>query len=209
MLSLTPRFAYRVLVPASELIFLLGILISGSIFFRGKSFDIKAAVISDLESPEDNPRGYAVLAAAIAISGMFLAPAVLIFYRQLRYKKRWLARLAAAWFSLGNAGAIAIGLTAPFRLGYSPLHVQLAFAAFIGIAAGIWFDILALRGLSFLKWFQGGVFLLLFYLYFGPDFFSDNHLLTSIAFWELLLCVDVGIALLALAKAVTLAEEIG
>ena len=32
----TPRLAYRVLVPASELIFLLGLLVSGTILFRDK-----------------------------------------------------------------------------------------------------------------------------------------------------------------------------
>lgn len=202
MIRLTPRFAYRVLVPASELVFLLGVLVSGAIFFRGKPFDIKASIISDLESPEDNPRGYAGLAAAIAVSGVFLGPAALVFYRQLRWKKRWLARIGAAWFALGITGAVGIGLTAPFTRGYSPLHVQLAYAAFIGIGAGIWFDLLAVPRLYSLKWFQGAVFLLLLYLYFGPDFFNNDHLLTSIAFWEWLLCADVGIALIALARTV-------
>lgn len=206
MILLTPRFAYRVFVPASELIFFLGLLVSGTIFFQGKPFDFKAVVISDLESPEDNPRGYAAAAAATAISGVLLAPASLVFYRQLRYKKRWLARIAGAWFALGVAGAIAIGLTAPFTRGYSPLHVQLAFAAFVGIAGGIWFDILTLPSLSFLKWFQGVVFLFLLYLYFGPDFFNYDHLLTSLAFSEWILCVDVGLALLALARAVDRGE---
>jgi hypothetical protein len=206
---LTPRLAYRVLVPASELIFLLGLLISGAIFSRAKPFDIKAAIISDLESPDDNPRGYAASAASTALSGVLLAPAALAFYRQLRYKKRWLARIAAAWFSLGIAGAIAIGLTAPFTRGYTPLHVQLAYAAFIGIAGGIWFDVLAIPSRSFLKGFQGVVFLFLLYLYFGPDFFNNDHLLTSLAFWEWALCADAGIALVALARAVARSEKAG
>jgi hypothetical protein len=207
VIRLTPRLASRVLVPASELIFLVGLLVSGTIFFRGKPFEVKAVVISDLESPEDNPGGYAASAAAIAISGGLLAPAALIFYRALREKKRWLARIAAAWFALGVAGAIAIGMTAPFTRGYSPLHIQLAFAAFVGIAGGIWFDILALPSLTFLKWFQAAVFLFLVVLYFVPNPFSDDHLLTSIAFWEWVLCTDVGIALFALARAVGQTEE--
>lgn len=207
VLRLTPRLAYRVFVPASELIFVLGLLVSGTIFFRGKALDFKAAVISDLESPEDDPRGYAVLAGGIAVSGALLAPAAVIFYLALRDKKRWLARIGAGCFALGIAGAIAIGATAPVTRGYSPMHVYLAYAAFIGITGGIWFNVLALPSLSFMKWFQGGVFLFLLYLCFGPDFFSDDHLLTSIAFWEWLLCADVGFALMALARAVGRAEE--
>ncbi len=202
MPRLTPRAAYRILIPASELIFLLGLFISGMIFFRGKEFDLKEAIISDLESPDDNPSGYVPSAAATAVSGLLLAPAALAFYRQLRSKRRWLARLGLGCFILGSAGAIFIGLLAPLTRGYSPLHVQLAYAAFIGIAGGIWFNLLALPGTRFLKWFQGAVLLFLVYLYFGPDFFNNDHLLTSIAFWEWLLCADVGIALLALARAI-------
>jgi hypothetical protein len=205
---LTPRFALRVLVPASGLIFLLGLAVSGAIFFRGKPFDLKAAVISDLESPEDNPHGYGPSAAATAVAAILLAPAALIFYRQLRSWRLWLARAGAALFAVGIAGAIGIGMLAPFTRGYSPLHIQLAYAAFIGIGGGIWFDLLAARAATALRWVQGAVFLFLVYLYFGPDFFSDEHLLTSIAFWEWLLCADVGIALWALARAVAKMEKV-
>jgi hypothetical protein len=207
VIRLTPRVAYRVLVPASELVFILGMLVSGTILFHDKPFDAKAATISEIESPEDNPRGYAASAATTAISGLLLAPAALVFYRQLRWKRRWLAWIGAAWFSLGIGAAIAIGLTAPFTRGYWPLHVQLAYAAFIGIAGGIWLNILALPTLSFLKWFQGLVLLFLVCTYFMPFLLSDDQLLTSIAFWEWLLCAEFGIALVALAGAVARCDE--
>jgi hypothetical protein len=199
---LTPQFAFRVLVPASGLIFLLGLAVSGAIFFRGKAFDVKAAIISDLESPEDNPRGYGPSAAATALSAILLAPAVMIFHRRLRNERPWLARTGAAMFATGIAGAFAIGILAPFTRGYSPLHIQLAYAAFIGISGGTWFDLLAARAAQGLIWFQGAVFLFLIYLYFGPDFFNNDRLLTSLAFCEWLLCADCGIALWALARAV-------
>ncbi|HTW58396.1 MAG TPA: hypothetical protein VMD99_09705 [Terriglobales bacterium] len=202
VLRFTPRFALRILVPASCLTFLLGLVISGAIFFRGKPFDLKAAVISDLESPEDNPSGYAPSAAATAVSAILLAPAAAVFYRQLRNRRIWLSRVGAALFALGIGGAVAIGILAPFTRGYSPLHIQLAYAAFIGIGGGIWFDLLAVRTARVLAWFQGAVFLFLIYRYFGPDFFSNDHLLTSIAFLELLLCTDVAFALWALARSV-------
>jgi len=199
---LTPYFALRVLIPASALIFLLGLVLSGAIFFRGKAFDAKAAIISDLESPEDNPHGYGPSAAATALSAILLAPAVMIFHRRLRNERPWLARVGTSMFTLGLAGAVAIGILAPFTRGYSPLHIQLANAAFIGISGGTWSDLMAARAAHALIWFQGAVFLFLIYLCFGPDFFNNDRLLTSLAFWEWLLCADCGIALWALARAV-------
>ncbi len=53
--DLTPRLVRRALIPASYLIFFAGMMASSATFYRGKSFDLKAAVISDLMSPEDNP----------------------------------------------------------------------------------------------------------------------------------------------------------
>jgi len=57
---------------------------SSATFDRGKPFDLKAAVISNLISPEDNPHGYGVAAAAIAVSGILLVPTVILFCQQLR-----------------------------------------------------------------------------------------------------------------------------
>jgi hypothetical protein len=42
-------------------------LIACAFYFHGKPFDFKSAIISDLESPEENPSGYGASAAGTAI----------------------------------------------------------------------------------------------------------------------------------------------
>jgi len=199
---LTANFALRTLIPASGLIFLIGLVVSGAIFFHDKPFDAKAAIISDLESPNENPSGYEPSAAATTISGVLLVPPVVVFYRRLRNDRPWLAKAGAATFTFGLCAAIAIGILAPFTRGYSPLHIQLAFIAFIGICGGTWFHLVAARASPVLIGFQGTVTAFLLYLYFGPNFFNNDHLLTSLALWEWILCLDCGIALWLLARRV-------
>jgi hypothetical protein len=50
--------------------------------------------------------------------------------------RRKLALAGTVLLGAGLAAAIAIGFLAPFTTDYTPLHIQLAFAAFIGICAG-------------------------------------------------------------------------
>lgn len=200
MLSLTPRLVRRVLLPASYLVFAAGMLTSGAIFYRGRSFDAKAAIVSDLQSPDDNPRGYWASAAATAISAILLAPAVAVFYRQLRQEHSKLAVSGIILFAAGLASAIAVGILAPFTHGYTPLHVQLASAAFIGISAGTWLHLLAAQSGRSLIIFQVAMLLLLIFLCYGPMDFDNDRLFTSLAFWEWVLCVDLALAMWALAE---------
>src|SRR5689334_15454325 len=83
MERLNPRFVRRVLLPAGYLVFLFGALISAEIFFRSRPFDVKAAVLSDLQSPDDNPKGYAASAIGTAVFAILLAPATIVFHRRL------------------------------------------------------------------------------------------------------------------------------
>lgn len=202
MFGLTPQLLRRLLLPASYLVFFAGMMISGSVFFRGKPFDVKAAVLSDLESPDDNPHGYEASAAGIALSAILLIPAATLFYLELRKQRRMLALMGAIMFALGLAAAILIGVLAPFTHGYSQLHVQLAYAVFIGICGGIFFHLAAARAAPMIVVFQCVVLLFLIYMYIGPDFLSNRHLLTSLAFWEWILCVDCGLGLWVLARTV-------
>lgn len=202
VVSLTPRLVCRVIIPVSLLAFGAGFVTSGAVYFREKTFDVKAAVISDLESPDDNPRGYGWSAAGTAVCAIVLAPAVVVFFRRLRKGRPKLALAGAVLFALGLGAAISIGILAPFTRGYTPVHVQLAYAAFIGICGGTLLHLLAVRASRFLIAMQGGVLLFLIYLYVGPEFFDNDRLLTSLAFWEWILCVDCGAALLVLARAV-------
>lgn len=194
-----PRLLRRALLPSSYLIFLAGTLVSGGIFYRGRPFDPKDAVLSDLQSPDDNPRGYGASAAGTAAAAILLAPAVEVFYRQLRKPHPKLALAGAVMFAVGLASAIAIGILAPFTHGYTPLHMQLAAGAFIGISAGTWLHLLAARAAPALIAFEFLALLVLAFLCYGPVNFNYDHLLTSLAFWEWLLCVNCGAALWALA----------
>lgn len=195
----------RTLALASCLIFVFGLLISAAIFYRGKSFDPKAAIISDLESPDENPRGYAASALCTTIAALLMAPASVIFYKQLRVRNVWAAHAGALLFTVGLMASAAIGILAPFTRGYTPLHVHLAYAAFIGICGGALFYLRAARAAPALVWFQGVVLAFLIYLYFGPDF-NNDHLLTGLAFWEWVLCADCAVAVVALTLAIEKSE---
>ncbi|SPE42587.1 membrane hypothetical protein [Candidatus Sulfopaludibacter sp. SbA3] len=204
MPRLTPRLVRRVLLPASYLAFLFGTLISAEIFYRGRPFDAKAAVLSDLQSPDDNPHGYVASAVGTAVFAMLLAPATLVFHQRLRKENPGLVLAGSVGFGVGLASAVAIGALAPVTHGYTPLHIQLASAAFIGISAGTWLHLLAARAARSLLFFQFGAVLIVIFLCYGPVEFQNDHLLTGLAFWEWLLCVDCGVALYALAAAVDL-----
>jgi hypothetical protein len=73
MLRLTPRLVRRTLLPAIYLAFLARMLVSGMIFYRGKPFDPKAAILSDLQSPNENPHGYGLAAVGLAFFAILLA----------------------------------------------------------------------------------------------------------------------------------------
>jgi len=210
----TPRLVRRVFLPASFAVFFLGLAGSSAIFFQRRPFDLKAAIISDLESPDENPRGYGAGAAGTAACGLLLAPAGLVFFDRLRAHSPKAVLAGALLFDGGIVAAAAIGLLAPFTHGYTPLHVQLAYAGFIGICAGTtvllpiastpargqiapnrsWRRIAA--AVSVLN---GAVLLFLLYLYFGPNFFDNKTLLTSLAFCEWMLCADCAVSLWILA----------
>jgi hypothetical protein len=199
MPGLTPRLVRRTLIPASYLVFFAGLILSGAIFFRGKAFEPKSAIISDLASPDDNPRGYGASAAGTAIAGILLTPAAMMFYRRLRKGQPKLALAGAIMFALGLGAAVAIGILAPFTHGYTPVHIQLAYAAFIGICGGVLLHLIAARAARGLIALQCAVLLFLVYLYVGPELFTNDRLLTSLAFWEWVLCVDCAVGLWALA----------
>ncbi len=200
MLRLTPRLVRRNLLPAGYLAFLAGTLVSGMIFYKGKPFDPKAAILSDLQSPDENPHGYGVAAVGTALFAILLAPATPVFYQCLQKEHPKLSLAGAVAFAVGLASAIGIGVLAPFTHGYTPLHVQLASVAFIGICAGVWFNLLAARAAPALLIFQLAALLIVISLCYGPVDFNNNRLLTSLAFWEWVLCLDCGVALWALAR---------
>jgi hypothetical protein len=200
MLRLTPKAVRLVLLPASYLTFLVGMLTSGASFYRGKPFDPKAAILSDMQSPDENPHGFGASAVGTALSAILLGPAATVFYLQLRKGHPLLAAAGLVMFTAGIVSAVAVGILAPFTHGYTPLHVQLASAAFIGISAGTWLHLLAARAAWTLLVVQLATVVLLIFLCYGPVNFRNDRLLTSLAFWEWVLCLNCGLALCVLAK---------
>lgn len=209
MLGISTRSLRRVLFPAAFLAFFACMTLSAAIFYRGRPFDVKTAILSDLESPYDNPRGYGISAAGTAIAAILLAPAVRAFFDRLRSRRPGLAWAGGILFAIGLSSALAIGILAPFTHGYSALHVQLAEAAFLGICGGTLLHLIAARASWMVLILQAVVLLILVVLCYGPVQFDNDHLFTGLAFWEWLLCADCVVGLWALARAVAGEEREG
>ncbi|MBY0505800.1 MAG: hypothetical protein K2X03_17930 [Bryobacteraceae bacterium] len=190
----------RFLLPASFGAFLLGNFISCAIFANGEPFDPKTAILSDLQSPDDNPKGYLAAAAGTAISAVLLMPAMVLCYGRVRNERPTLALAGLMGVEAGLLSALTIGILAPFTHDYSALHIQLASATFIGVSAGSWLLLLAARASPAFIGFQLGALLAVVFLCLGPVVFNNARLLTSLAFWEWVLCADCGVAIWVLAR---------
>jgi len=200
MLRLTPRFVRRALIPASYSIFLAGIGFSGAIFYHGKPFHLKAATVSDLMSPLDNPQGYRIAIAATALTALLLIPTVVFSYQRLRRKGPKLALVGAIMFALGLTAALAIAALSPFIPEASLTHILLAHTAFIGICAGIFCHLVAARATLLPILAHCGFLVVLSYLYVGWVFFANQTLLTSLPSLECVFCLDCAVGFWALAK---------
>ena len=219
---LTARTVRRVLLPASSVSFLAGMLISTVPYYAGQAIDLKRAILSNLSSYGDNPHGYLAADVGITLCGALLLPVALWFFRGLRGVHHGLAAAGALLFGAGLMAAIAIGVMGPFEQGYSALHIDLAYATFICMVAGM----LVLLGLAVWHGRQAGggrvllvaeillacMLVLLFYLLSGEwnpngNFFNDRSWFRSLALSEWALCgVNVGYLLL-LANAVAAVGE--
>ncbi len=188
---------------ASSFVFFAGLLISSAFFYAGRKFVWTEAIISDLQSPEENPKGYLAASTTTAICGLFLFPLIWIFHQRLRQFSKGITGTGSFVFGLGALGAVSIGCLAPFPVSYESVHVPLAFATFIGIVAGIVIYLQLLAWSVFQRNRSQGYFLLtclalklaalgaLIYIYFIPNFFDGKSLLTTLALWEWALCVGI------------------
>jgi hypothetical protein len=195
----SPRFARTILIPVSALVFFVGLLLASISYFSAQQRTFIDALISWLQSPSANPHGYLFATGGTAVSGVLLAPVALMFYRRLTAIHRALAAIGSFFFAAGLLAAVLIGCLAPFPETYEPLHIPLAYAAFIGIATGlaVCLAVAAKRAkqsrrrvLMSLAAIMGAVVVFLFYLLLVSDAFFDNqHWYSSLAFLEWLLCV--------------------
>lgn len=203
------NFLPLILAAIAVIVFLGGLLVGTRHFSSGASFGAREAVISRLESPLDNPHGYAIAASAVAICGALMLPAVRIIFLALRETSAVVSGLGSLLLGLGFIGEISLGCLARLWSMYGKAHIILAFGTFIAISAGL------VICLALAAWLRRnyGLFLLaaiqvlavsnLVYMLFHPDFPPERSFLTSLAFFEWLLCVSFIVSVLALVASVT------
>jgi hypothetical protein len=116
----SPRFARTILIPASTLVFFVGLLLASISYFSAQQRTFIDALISWLQSPSANPHGYLFATAGTAVSGILLAPVALMFYQRLAAIHRSLAAIGSFFFAAGLLAAVLIGCLAPFPQTYEP-----------------------------------------------------------------------------------------
>lgn len=197
-------------ITLSIFVFFTSLVLSSSFYYSGKTFDWKSAVISDLQSPIENPNGFIIAALGTTLTGIILAPTVVLFHSKLYRTSKVFSTLGTIAFSLGILGTLIIGCLTPFPKSYEPIHIPIAFATFISIVMSILiycsliayttYSLNKILGLSLviLGLFKLSVLIALFYLYLTPGFFTNDHLITTLALWEWLLCISIVVYLLLL-----------
>jgi Protein of unknown function (DUF998) len=193
--------------------FFLGLLTSACAFYANRTFQWKDAIISDLQSPEENPNGYFASAFATAMTAVFFFQLLRLFHRRLCGVSLAGTSAGSAFFGVGAAGALAIGCLAPFPVSYESVHIPLAFATFICLVAGtgVYLFLTAKhfhgasrtrrRGLLFCCGLIVAILAVLVKVSFTPDFFSGDSFFTTLALWEWVLCAAIVGFLLVLSSA--------
>lgn len=201
-------------ISLSSIVFFISLIVSSSFYYSGKIFDWKNAVISDLQSPIENPSGYIIAALGTTLAGIILLPTIILFHSKLYRISRLFSSFGTIIFSLGILGTFIIGCLTPFPSVYEPIHIPAAFATFISIVMSILVYSLILaygvfrvnKKLSYfllgLGVFKLSVLIALFYLFVTPGFFTNDGLVRVLALWEWLLCISIVVYLFFLTLAV-------
>ena len=198
----TPAFALHRLIPGAYGVFLAGFVISGAIFSAGRKLTLENGLMSDLLSRIENPRGYLISTIATVACGALLLPTATLFQRG--WKSVW-AVLGAWLYRIGLIATIAIGATTFVQRPYTPIHIWLAFVAFMSLVAGLGVSLVvaacshpsARFVLAALGAFQIGALLFLAYvfgggLFFGVDFFEGRRWFLPICEWALCALIALG-----------------
>jgi len=197
----------------ATVVFFAGLAISAESFFTGAQFNLKAAVISHLESPVMNPHGYlpAVLGTVIAV--ILLLPPAIFIYQRLAVTQPGLSKTGFAFISIGILCAIIIGGLSPAPYTYEHVHIPMAFAIFICLSAGTLLYTVAAylyvspqhkvigRILLCSVIFLIAVLLFILFLYFTPQFFDENIWLRNRAVYEWALSACIAVCTIALVLA--------
>ena len=203
----TPNVVLRLWIPAACSVFVIGFLISLVFFFQGRTAKLEDALISDLLSPDDNPRGYLFAAIATSACGLLLLPASALFDKGWGHLYRRWALLGAWLYRIGLIATIVIGASTPFQVPYIPVHVRLAYLAFMSMAAGLAVSLCIAARLSTsarvplatLAALQTGALLYLAYEFLGPNNFLGSRWFLAFCEWTLSALIAAGTAAVAAA----------
>jgi hypothetical protein len=178
----TSRVVATTLIPAASFVFFVSLFIASIPYYSGKPVNLKDAVISSLESPSENPRGYLTASDGTALCWILLFPAASLFRKRLRTTRNRFALAGPRLFATGLFGCVAIGCLAPITEMYSPVPIYQSEATFVALSAGILGCTAAAlvpvwrfyRSLGFamalLMAFEFAMLAFLIYLVVGPEF---------------------------------------
>ncbi len=199
--------ARRVFAPAAFGCFIAGFAPATWLFFgRQAETHLTDAVISTLLSREDNPAGFLYAAAGTALWGALMLPVASAVQRGVMTQARSVGLgKAGTWvLRLGLTAAVAVGVTSPADSLYAPMHINLAFAAFMSTTLGLALLCAAIAsgasgsakraGYAALAGVQAGVLVFLTYVFFTPDFFANRGPWTGLAACEWGLCILITLA---------------
>jgi hypothetical protein len=203
-----PTIVLCLWIPAACCVFLIGFLASLALSLAGRAFTLEDAIISDLLSPENNPRGYLFAAIATSAAGLLLLPAAALFEKGWGQTHLRLAMLGAWLYRISLVATIVIGISTPFQTPYIPVHVWLAYFGYTSAAAGLAVCLsLAARSsaparvpLGMLAALQTGALLYLVYEFFGPNDFLGSRWFLSFCEWALCALIAAGTAAAAAAS---------
>ena len=201
-----PSLVLNRIIPLAYGIYLAGFSISAAVRLAGQRPKLEDAIMSDLLSPEYNPRGCYISAVAAAFCGFMLLPSVGLFIRTWRtLGTRW-GEVGAWLYGLGLLSVIATAVSAPFQMPYVPIHIYLAFIAFMSLVAGLGISLTAAVFVSHaarLKFAVAavvllGAFIYLIYLFFAPEYFAGRRWLLALLEWALGALIGIGTVLVTM-----------
>ena len=187
-------------IPSAFGLFIVGFAVSAFVSQEGKIPTLEQLIMSDLLSPIDSPRSYMLAVGATAGCSVLLLP-VATFLRSTHLATKHKCSALGVWlYHLGLIALFATALSTPFQEPYVPVHVYLAFLAFMGMTAGLaallFADALRRRTRRMLSAAIGSLqaiaWMFLAYVFLTPDFFDGRRWLLGLSEWLLTGLIGVG-----------------
>jgi len=207
------QMVLRLWIPLGYSLFFAGLALSVVVRCSGRPFRLEDAILSDLLSRLDNPRGCLVASIATTLCGLVLLPVASFVQKRLNTLRRW--TVLGAWlYRLGLFAVIVVGITTPFQQPYVPIHVYLTFFAFMCFVAGLAICLATAAcavkawqwSLRMLAGIEAAFLLFLTYALVTPDFFHDRRDWLAVCEW--VLCSSVAVCTVALVAALSKSTDL-